>query len=318
MTFEELSPLQQAGPASDATVMRLYEITGFGGGDRASDFMVAVGDHYVGAVLAPQLSRQLVAGDGSSRPRSVIGEIGDPEAVASGLACGGTVRVIVHPWSWVSDMVRYLVARRPFALVTHVDAELCPVSVTAIGLGDRVESQAVDAALALLARGRSGVSVVEFDDQRYHLQSFVPSSRLVVIGGGALAEALCEQGALLGFETVVLDKDGLIPTLGPADGVVVLDHDHDRVTPILEDLLRNTEVAYVGSLGSRGTQAERRRRLADVGLEDELARIYGPAGLDIGSRTSPETAMAIIAEFVSVQRGRSAMSLRNVDGPING
>jgi xanthine dehydrogenase accessory factor len=215
-------------------------------------------------------------------------------------------------------MVRYLVARRPFALVTHVDAELCPVSVTVVGLGDRVESQAVDAALALLARGRSGVSVVESDDQRYHLQCFVPSSRLVVIGGGALARALCEQGALLGFETVVLEKDGPIPTLGPADGVVVLDHDHDRVTPILEDLLRNTEVAYVGSLGSRGTQAERRRRLADVGLEDELSRIYGPAGLDIGSRTSGETSMAIIAEFVSVQRGRSAMSLRSVDGPING
>ncbi|MCL5973105.1 MULTISPECIES: XdhC family protein [Ferrimicrobium] len=316
MTFDELSSLLDATLSPEAPVVRLFEITGFGGGDRASDFMVIAGSRPIGSVLTPQLGLQIVAQDTSTLPRSLVGEIGDPEAVANGLACGGTVRVIVHPWSWVSKMTEHLRARRPFALVTEVDAEARPTSVTVIGLGDRGGSRAVDTALELLEHGRAGVTVVELEGQRVHVQCFVPSSRVVVIGGGALASALRHQGEMLGFEVVEFQGD--VPQLGRADAVVVLDHDHDRVTPLLCHLLGNTEVAYIGSLGSRGTQQERRRRLIDGGVGDHVERVYGPAGLDIGSRTTAETAMAIIAEFVSVVRGRSGRSLRAVDGPING
>ena len=84
--------------------------------------------------------------------------------------------------------------------------------------------------------------------------------------------------------------------------VVALSHSPDLDDPILRLALEN-DVEYVGALGSRKTHAHRIDRLRKFGYsEDQLRKIKGPIGLDIGSKTSAEVALAIMAEMTSIKR----------------
>ena len=84
----------------------------------------------------------------------------------------------------------------------------------------------------------------------------------------------------------------------------MLTHDPKFDLPALELALRSP-VGYIGLLGSFGTQAKRRDVLAERGFSgDDLARIHGPVGLDLGGRTPEEIALAILAEMVAVRHGR--------------
>jgi xanthine dehydrogenase accessory factor len=85
--------------------------------------------------------------------------------------------------------------------------------------------------------------------------------------------------------------------------ICVLSHDPKFDEPALRLALRSP-AAYIGAIGSRKTQAERRERLAAEGFTpDEIARIYGPIGLDLGGRAPAETALAILAEVTQVRYG---------------
>ena len=94
--------------------------------------------------------------------------------------------------------------------------------------------------------------------------------------------------------------------LGPNDAVAILSHDPKFDEPAIVEALRRG-ARYVGAIGSRKTQADRRRRLVEAGLtEEQLGQIRGPIGLDLGGREPAETALAILAEVVSVRRGGSS------------
>lgn len=153
-----------------------------------------------------------------------------------------------------------------------------------------------------------------------------PRRRLVVIGATHIAQALVRLAAVLDLETVVIDPRAAFAsrerfaavddlrvawpaaalaalTLDAATAVAVLSHD-----PKLDDealaLALRSPAGYVGALGSRRTQAERRERLAALGLDEaDLARLRGPIGLDIGARTPTEIALAILGQVVADARG---------------
>src|SRR5205823_444537 len=79
-----------------------------------------------------------------------------------------------------------------------------------------------------------------------------------------------------------------------------------------------SEAFYVGAIGSRKTQARRRERLLESGVaEDQLERLSGPAGLDLGAQTPAETAVSILAEVLAVRAGHSGGRLRDRSGPIH-
>jgi len=79
-----------------------------------------------------------------------------------------------------------------------------------------------------------------------------------------------------------------------------------------------TDVGYLGAMGSRRTHAERVRRLREEGVDDPgIARIMAPIGLDLGGRTPEETAISICAEIIALRTGRVAPSLRDSDGAIH-
>jgi xanthine dehydrogenase accessory factor len=67
----------------------------------------------------------------------------------------------------------------------------------------------------------------------------------------------------------------------------------------------NSKAGYIGAMGSKNTSADRNERLKARGFTDEqIARIHGPIGLNLGGKTPPEIALSIMAEIVAVRRGR--------------
>lgn len=164
--------------------------------------------------------------------------------------------------------------------------------------------------------------------------------RLLVFGAVDLAEALCKAANELGWVTIVADPRGRFATrerIPSADelrvewpdevlahvrpdratAVVVLAHEDRFDVPALVGALRS-EAFYVGALGARRNQERRRARLVEEGLsEDEIDRIAGPTGLDVGAETPAETAISILAEILAVRSGRTGGRLKESKGRIH-
>jgi len=251
-------------------------------------------------------------------------EFDHDEAERVGLPCGGAATVLVQRLSAVPDCVRAdLAARRPTALLTELDD---PAFATRAVRDDGDPAYADEGspdsvARSLLARGEPSDTVVETTAGRVLVSVVLPAPHLVVIGSGALAAALESQLALLGWTCAALTHAGdgvaAVRALGPGDGVLVIDHRGEVDLPILSSALQG-EVGYVAALGSRRTQDARRERLRGAGVAEEtIARLRGPAGLDIGSRTPAEIAVAIVAEMLSVRASASGGALRDRSGAIH-
>jgi xanthine dehydrogenase accessory factor len=159
------------------------------------------------------------------------------------------------------------------------------------------------------------------------VQVFAPPPVLTVVGAVHLAQPLVRLAQTVGFRVRVVDArrlfatrerfptadelvtawpgEGLRPEhLRPRDAVAILTHDPKFDIPALEIALRSP-VGYIGLLGSDTTQTSRRSALVERGFRmEELERIHGPIGLDLGGREPEEIALEILAEIVAVGRGR--------------
>jgi xanthine dehydrogenase accessory factor len=164
-------------------------------------------------------------------------------------------------------------------------------------------------------------------ERRVFFEGHLPPPHLVVIGAVHIAIPLVTYGATLGFRTTVIDAraqfatderfphaDRLIEawpdealaqlSLHPGVAAVCLAHDPKFEDPAMLALLRS-DVGYIGAIGSRATSAERLERLRAAGFsDDQLNRIHGPVGLNLGAKTPEEIALSIMAEIIAVRRGR--------------
>ena len=176
--------------------------------------------------------------------------------------------------------------------------------------------------------------LLELDDARVFAEWYGPPPRLFVYGAVDTAEALCRAAGLLGWRTIVADARARFATperIPSADelvvawpdealervrpdhqtAVVVLTHDDKFDEPALVGALA-TDAFYIGALGSRRNQERRRERLLEAGVgEEQLARISGPCGLDVGADTQEETAVSILAEILAVRAGRAGGPLQD-------
>ena len=173
---------------------------------------------------------------------------------------------------------------------------------------------------------------LEGGDLSVFLEVFPPRPRLVVFGGVHVAVALVRLARELGYRTIVADGRAAFATrdrfpdadeivvawpeeafarigLDRSSYVAVLTHDPKFDEPALAIALRSP-ARYVGAIGSRRTQHSRRARLRAAGLsDDELDRLRGPIGLDLGGRAAAEIALAILAEMTAVRYGASGGSM---------
>ena len=162
-------------------------------------------------------------------------------------------------------------------------------------------------------------------DTEVFAESFAPPPRLAIVGATPIAEALCEFAARVGFDVAIVDPraafarserfpdadellvewpDVAFDRLGldPFSSVVVLTHDAKLDEPALAAALR-AGCGYVGLLGGGRTQRRRREALAAAGFgPEDLERIRGPVGLDIGARSPSQIAVSIIAQLISEGR----------------
>jgi len=155
---------------------------------------------------------------------------------------------------------------------------------------------------------------------------------LIIVGAGHIAIPLTVFAKTLNYRVVVIDARAAFATrerfpqadelivewpdevlekmdLNPSTSVAVLTHDPKFDEPTLKVVLAH-QVGYVGAIGSRKTKAERDERLKKQGLSDEqLGRIHGPIGLNIGANNPEETALAIMAEIVATRHGKHSTSI---------
>jgi xanthine dehydrogenase accessory factor len=273
--------------------------------------------------------------------------ISDEQAWDVGLACGGTIDVLVQPVVAGAVTTAAGDLEHGSAVLTELPADAppptfgphepgpgapptAPLVVSEEGhldgtTGDlALDAELIRAAGDALARGTS--LTVALHDRQWFVEAFPLRPRLVVVGAVQVAIPLVRMAREVGFETVVVDGRAAFATaerfpdvdrlvvgwpdeiadeigLGPADSVAVLSHDVKFDEPAIVEALRRG-CRYVGAVGSRKTQADRRTRLLAAGISrSELGRLHGPIGLDLGGRTPPETALAILAEIVAARHG---------------
>ena len=181
----------------------------------------------------------------------------------------------------------------------------------------------------------------EFGDTSLFVDVVAPAPRLVVFGAVDYASALCRLARAAGWRPYVCDPRSQFATaerfpdasevivawpeeafarLGGIDRatyIAVLTHD-----PKLDDaalsIALQSDAAYVGAMGSRRAQAQRRERLLAAGLDEELLeRVAAPIGLDLGAVSPEETALSIMSEVVAVRNGREGGRLSHSAGRIH-
>lgn len=251
------------------------------------------------------------------RPRLLTYGVSDNEAFAVGLACGGTIRVLVDPVAetgFAPDLLERLVDARaagtPVGVVAKLDA------------ADRaLVMRGTDAAVdARLSSDRSGLE----DDGRF-IAVHNPPLRLIVVGAVHIAQPLMTIARACGYAPVLIDPresfgaaarfpgetilhdwpDDALASLAPdtRTAIVTLTHDPKLDDPAIIAAL-GLPVFYLGCLGSSRTHAKRLDRLRAAGVTDaRIARIHAPVGLNIAAKSPAEIAVSIMAQITQVLRG---------------
>ncbi|MBM3374207.1 MAG: XdhC family protein [Betaproteobacteria bacterium] len=225
------------------------------------------------------------------------------EAQRFGLPCGGTLELVLEP--------------------------LTPAS----GLDDllaRIERHELVLRRLDMKTGRASTGPAKWQDQLTFdgatLQTvYGPRWRLLIIGAGQLSTYLAQMAQALDYQVTICDPreeysttfdvPGVDLRRGMPDDVVTemnLDGHSAVVTlthdPKLDDMALlealKSPAFYIGAIGSRKNNEARRKRLAEFDLsQEEIARLHGPVGLKIGSKTPPEIAVAILAEMTAIRNG---------------
>lgn len=240
------------------------------------------------------------------------------------MCCGGSMELYVEPVAPSVPALRQVLAmyadRRPALLITPLDGG--PKTVAAPATPAQREPVCEDERL---------------------IEPLWPPERVVLFGCGHVARAIAPRAAEVGFEVVVCDDDdtgaltrlgtpswvtrtvdsfdprdveAAIGRLGWGDYVLVVTRDHALDERIIERVLANESITYLGMIGSRGKVGRIRKRLTarDETTNQRWARLHAPIGLDIGAETPAEIAVSVVAQLIHVRRrgARSALDFAPV------
>ena len=267
--------------------------------------------------------------------------IADELGFEVGLSCGGSIDVLIEPFATDSewDALRRCVENNQTAV--HAIG-LAPESVLgrklvildasrSIGsIAPSLDSHIADEGEKLLQVGGTKIVSLPYEGEQaqVYLEAFRPSPSLLIVGATHAAMSLCRLAVEVGFQVTVIDVRTALATterfpdasriihawpdealsqvpLDRYSSLVVLTHDPKFDVPALACGLRS-QARYIGAQGSRVTHEGRKQQLGQQGFTDaDLARIRAPIGLDLGSRTPAELALAILAEVLAVQYNRA-------------
>ena len=267
--------------------------------------------------------------------------------------CGGELEVLIEPLREPADLafletVAHMHARRitgAMATVYAVDGQVLDPRPRRLLQSDGIDWSDIEdlplrdriAAELLPIRATPANTAVTRhvvrNGERYDIlvESQSPPHALVIVGDGASARSLAELSLRLGWQTTLVDY--LHETIDVAEGIrlinasppalaaqvsldsatsaVVMTHRLDRDLAYLAALLE-TSVGYLGVIGSR----QRTARVLEA-FPQAHARLRAPAGLDVGSETPHEIALAVAAEILAVRNGRDGGPLSHSQSPIH-
>jgi xanthine dehydrogenase accessory factor len=228
----------------------------------------------------------------------------------------------------LQSLNRHRAARHPCALVTALDGGDSRISCADEPGANDPLGREVQRRLQV---GRSGV--VEEGGRRFFVNVQIPPPRLILVGAVHVAQALAPMARLAGLDVVVVDPretfaaagrfpetrlhaewpDAALPRIGldAFTALAVLSH-----VPKIDDMALHFALAsdcfYIGALGSMTSHARRIERLKAAGIAPEqIARVHGPIGLDIGAVSPAEIAVAVLGEIILTQ-GRKPLRARNL------
>jgi xanthine dehydrogenase accessory factor len=292
--------------ATLGTVVRTW-----GSAPRPVGAMMAIRDdgQVIGSVSGGCIEDDLIAQvkDGklaAKLPESVRYGVAADQARQFGLPCGGTVEMVLEPLTPQSD-IRGLLA----------DLE-----------GHKIIRRSLDMSTGIAHRREAiGADVLNFDGQSL-VTIHGPKYRLLIIGAGQLSKYLAAMAIPLDYQVTVCDPRDeyqeqwhdlpqvtmtkempddtvLAMNLDRNSAVVALTHDPKLDDLALMEALKG-QAFYVGALGSQSNNGKRRARLLEFDVtEEELKKLRGPVGLDIGAKTPSEIAISILAEMTATKRG---------------
>lgn len=244
--------------------------------------------------------------------------VSDDDAFAVGLACGGTIRVLVEPIGGVrgidlpllKHMVEARAARRGVAYVVDLSRwhRLLMDDAAGTPLGDAVRAR--------MLADKAGLD--EVDGEPWFIAPQNPPLRMVIVGAVHIAQALAPMAVMAGYDVTVVDPRGAFGSdmrfpgqklvedwpdaalnthgLDPRTAVVTLTHDPKLDDPAIMAAL-GADVFYLGCLGSKRTHAKRVARFEEAGFSaSQIARIHAPVGADIGAKSPAEIAISILAQ----------------------
>jgi xanthine dehydrogenase accessory factor len=249
----------------------------------------------------------------SGRPKLAAFGVTDDVAFSVGLACGGHIEVFIQPLDRVHEQ-----------LIGLLDRDEAVTLRTNLVSGDTELVPGVHAGSELARR-----------DGDWFVEPMKRPAHLIIVGAIHIAIPLHRLAKLMGYRVTVVDArakfaskdrfpeaDELIVAwpdeamaklaLDGSTYVVILTHDPKFDLPALRSVL-GEEVGYIGAIGSRKTNQNRFDALRSEGFtEEQLSKVHGPIGLDLGSRGAEETALGILAEITAVRFGGSGSSMREV------
>ncbi len=251
-------------------------------------------------------------------PRILTFGVSDETAFAAGLACGGTIRVLVEP---VGDGAEAL----PEALLADLAAARAAPRAVAIATNPTTWERRLltpGADLAADARFKSDRSGMEEDGRFIAIHN--PPLRLIVVGAVHIAQPLLALARTCGYAPTLVDPRGAFGSQDRFPGETILDDWPDEALAQLQPDARTAIVTlthdpklddpairfalaspafYLGCLGSTRTHAKRVDRLTAAGFTPaQIAKVHAPVGLDIGARTPAEIAISVMAQITETLR----------------
>jgi xanthine dehydrogenase accessory factor len=224
------------------------------------------------------------------------------------LPCGGTLRLSVEKLvesDWIAQALKAIETRQQITRRLTLATQQSVIETT-----------------------QSSKSAVNETIQQIQY-TYGPNARLLLIGAGETSAYLARMASALDYQVMVVEpreemqltwraEDGELLAMMPDDAVIKIQADQQTAIialthdPKLDDMALlealKTDAFYVGALGSIRTNNKRRERLAMFDLtEAEIARLHGPVGLSIGSKTPAEIAVAILAELIQLKRQQATV-----------
>ena len=245
------------------------------------------------------------------------------------------------------DVIQGILDREEYgAIVTFVDGPDTGAKVVVDSSGNvvagqlpgKIASHVTEDALQLMDHEQH--RAMEYPPHTVFIESLAPPQEMVIVGAVHIGQSLAGFAAQMGYRVTVIDSraafatedrfprarvlvgwpEDLIEevTLDRRTWLVILSHDKRYEDPVLVAALKSP-VRYIGCMGSRRTQDLRVERLGALGFaEEDIARVRGPVGLDIGAESPQEVAVSILAEMTLVRYGHgTGLSLHGIEGRVH-